>query len=431
MEIRMQKIFGWIRNEPYWAFGLLLGFLPVVAGLIFRTYTYNVAPFWLENLRQVDVLFIVFEIAIVLVARERGMGYLDHLRELSWVSKLAALIFILTFWWSSLFVSQAPALAMFKIMVWIVHIAFGLAIYHLAKGMTLADIEVLSKGLFWGLCAYTPILFLHFCYAPPEGGVPGGKIIWASGLPGYLSVRLLGFYTAALSVLALALLWGRQRFKRADLWLYCMLTLSLTVTFWSGTRSGVYAILIAFMLILLLSRSLPSKFWMLALFLSSAAAFWLSEQFYQPTHEFGLLRLGGDEGSNFVTGRDIIWTFAAEKIGERPLFGWGEAAIVWLHERGAFYQQPHNAFLQMLLHWGTIATVSAILILSMTARTIILEIRRVHALLPLVAVLLALTAMSMVDGILYHPRIAILVIAAVASSLAIVRSTQAAHEQIA
>ena len=427
----MQKDSGWIEKEPYWTFGLLLGFLPVLAGLIFRTYTYSVAPFWLENLRQIDVLFVAFEIAVIFLARERGMKYLEALRELSLILRLAALLFILTFWWSSLFVSQAPALAMFKIMVWIVHIAFGLAIYHLAKRVTFADIGAVSKGMFWGLCAYTPILFLHFYFAPPGSEVSGGKIIWASALPGYLSVRLLGFYAAALSVLALALLWGRQRFERADLWLYCMLILSLTVTFWSGTRSGVYAILIAYVLISFVCRSLPSKFWILTLVLGSTAAFWLSEQFYQPTREFGLLRLGGNEGSNFVTGRDLIWTFAIERIAERPFFGWGEAAIVWLHKNGAFYQQPHNALLQMLLHWGAIATISAILVLSMIARTIILEIKKVRTLLPLVAVLLALTAMSMVDGILYHPRIAILVIMTVASSMAIIRKARSANEQIA
>lgn len=427
----MQKAVDWTKSEPYLAFGLLLGSLPVLAGLVFRTYTYNVAPFWLENLRQIDVLFIVFEIAVILVARERGMRYLDPLRELSLVSKLAALLFFLTFWWSSLFVSHVPGLAMFKIMVWIVHFAFGLAIYHLAQKMTFADIEAVSKGLFWGLCAYTPILFLHLYFAPPESEVFGGKIIWASAIPGYLSVRLLGFYAAALSVLALGLLWSRQRFKQTDLWLYCMLALSLTITFWSGTRSGVYAILIVFVLIPVLYRRLPSSIWVLALILSSATAFWLSEQFYQPTYEFGLLRFGGDDGSNFLTGRNIIWAFAIEKIVERPIFGWGEAAIVWLHENGAFYQQPHNAFLQMLLHWGVIATASAILVLSVTARTIILEMRTVYALLPLVAVLLALATMSMVDGILYHPRIAILVAITVASSLAAIRDGRSAREQVA
>lgn len=420
----MGRISDWVRKEPYWVFGLLLGFLPVLAGLIFRTYTYNVAPVWFENLRQIDALFVVFEIAVIIVAREIGMKYLEPLRELNNSTKLAALVFFLTFWWSSIFVSQMPALAIFKAMAWIVHFTFGLSVYYLSKNMTIIKIEAVSRGLFWGLCAYTPILFLHFYLAPLESEVHGGRIVWASALPGYLSVRLLGFYTTALAVLALGLLWSRQQFRRADVWLYSMLGLSFVITFWSGTRSGVYAILIVSAAAPILFGRFPTKLWIGSFLIASIGAFWLSEQLFQPSHEFGLLRLGGNGGSSFVTGRDIIWTFAVEKIIERPLFGWGEAAIVWLHESGAFYQQPHNALLQMLLHWGAIATVSVICILALITKAILSEMRQIYALQPLVAVLLALTVMSMVDGILYHPRITIFVVLTATCSLAIIRDSR-------
>lgn len=416
----LARLQAFAKDQPFWAWGLGIGFLPVLSAILFRTYSYHVTPFWYEQLRQFDVIFVIFELAVIHIARCRGLDYGNLAARMSFGEKLAVGIFLGTFWVSSIFVSQVPAISGLRIIIWFIHLAFACAVFHLAGAITLAGMDRFARASFLGLCAYVPILAAHFALPPDAASLPGQQIIWSSALPGYLSVRLFGFTAATLALLAIGLLWHRSRFEMADWWLYAGLTLSLVLTFWSGTRGGFYAILLASLALPVIARTRPRLVWFAVIGTATAIAMLLSECLYQPDSSFGLFREQNSElGDNFSSGRYEIWLQSIELIAERPLLGSGESAIWWLLENNPGHQQPHNALLQMLLSWGGIATLAALYVLFRVARVLLLHIHREPILLTPVTVLLGLTIMSSVDGILYNPRTAILAIVATSIALAI------------
>lgn len=421
----MARLKAWIEVHPAWAWGSAVGFLPFVSAILFRTYSFHVTPEWYELFRQFDVLFVMLELGVIFFARERGMQYAKLWTRLSMKERLAACVFLGTFWISSVFVSQVPALSTVRIVIWCIHIAFACAVFHLSGTVAIAGMERFAKACFLGLCAYVPVLAVHFAIPSGAAQPPEGLVIWTSALPGYLSVRLFGFTMAALTLLAVGLLWHRSRIALSDWWLYAGLIISLTFTFWSGTRGGFYAVFLASFSLPLLARKRPHFVWVAAIAAATLLAALLSESLYQPDAAFGLFRSESSYiGKTYTSGRYEIWLRSIELIAQRPLLGWGESAIMWLLNDNAGHQQPHNVLLQMLLSWGAIATVAASYLLIRLARALIVGARRESTVLAPVIVLLGLAVMSSVDGILYNPRTTILVIIAAASALAIILERQ-------
>lgn len=421
LQSTMARLHGLMENHPSWVGGLAMGFLPLLSAIFFRTYSYHVTPDWFEQFRQFDALFVMFELWVIFIARDKGIKYAKLAASLSTGERIAACIFFGTFWVSSIFVSQMPAVSAVRVVIWCIHIAFGCAVFHLTGALTLTGMERFAKACFLGLCAYAPILAAHFAFPPDVASLPEQAIIWTSALPGYLSVRLFGFTTATLALLAIGLLWHRNRFALADWWLYIGLALSLTLTFWSGTRGGIYAILLASLTLPFLARTRPRLVWLGGIGATTLIAVLLSEWLYQPDSAFGLFRVENSQsGGNFTSGRYEIWLQSIKLITQRPLLGWGESASIWLLENNPGHQQPHNAILQMLLSWGGIATAAALYIIFRVARILFANVHRDQTLIVPVTVLLGLTVMSSVDGILYNPRTTIIVIFAAASALAII-----------
>jgi hypothetical protein len=405
-------------TDPSWSWGLAIGFLPVASALLFRTYSYHVSPFWYEELRQFDTIFVVFELAIIAFARSAQFDVKKLWRSLPVTDQIATAIFLITFWISSVFVSDVPALSVIRVLIWLVHLGFACAVFHLTGARSSVSVDRFAKASFVGLCAYVPLLAVHFAFLPDPASLPGQEIIWSSAVPGYLSVRLFGFTTAALALLAIGLLWHRNRFSRADWWLHAGFILSLTLTFWSGTRGGYYAVILASFALPFIARRMPTKVWVVSLVSGTVVAGGLSLQLFQPDSSFGLFGHGGELGNGFSSGRYEIWIRSLQLIAARPLFGWGESAIWWLLENNPGHQQPHNALLQMLLNWGAIATSAAVYLLFRVARILVGQAAHQPILLTPVVVLTGLAIMSSVDGILYNPRTMMLVIFAGASSLA-------------
>jgi exopolysaccharide production protein ExoQ len=409
---------GWLVREPLWAWALLLAFLPVLSGVIFRTYSYHVTPGWLELYRQFDAPFVLFEIAVALYARERGLNMAAQLSRLSTSERVAAALFFTTFWIASAFVSQVPGLSLLRIVTWVVHIWFGFALFHLMRGVTADGTACVAKAALIGLCAYVPLLVLHFALAPDPAAVPGGRIIWSSALPGYLSVRLFGFTTAVAAILLAAVAWQRRKSSDRTGWVYAGFLLALTLTFWSGTRGGYIAVLIVLAVLPLMARANPGLRWLMAMALCVLVAAVVSEWLPHPDSGFGLFRTSDGWGANqFTSGRMEIWLQTIGWISERPLLGWGESATLWLLKDGAGHQQPHNALLQMLQSWGVVATAAALFLAARAAARILVALPREPLLIVPTAALLGLAVMASVDGILYNPRTTLLVVVALSSAL--------------
>lgn len=341
------------------------------------------------------------------------------LSKASQKSQIAALcLWLATFWWSSVLVSEIPAFSILRAFLWIIHLGFALAIFHLFRDVTRQDLETLAKALLLGLVVYVPILVAHFAMAPSAQSMPDGEIIWTSALPGYLSVRLFGFYTATLAALAVGLLWDRHEYQREDWWLYAMLALSLTLTFWSGTRGGMLAVACLLLALPVLTRRRPSTWWLTSIVAIAIVAVAASELLFQPNNAFGISRVGTEPGRDVTAGRWDLWMIALDLIAQRPVLGWGESALVWVLQNEAGHQQPHNLALQLLLSWGAIATLAAAFLAVAAARILLRHASRIPELVPLLALVLSLLIMSGADGILYNPRTALLLFFATAMGLA-------------
>ena len=65
---------AWLRT-PWVAIASLFAAMPITAGLIFRTYQHEVDPLWFEVTRQLDLFFLLVELAVIAVARQRGFSY--------------------------------------------------------------------------------------------------------------------------------------------------------------------------------------------------------------------------------------------------------------------------------------------------------------------------------------------------------------------
>jgi len=83
----------------------------------------------------------------------------------------------------------------------------------------------------------------------------------------------------------------------------------------------------------------------------------------------GLSRTGSSHEIMTLTGRTDIWAVAAEKIAQKPLFGWGYNATEALISGSfgeTFYGNPvnaHNTYLQLLLSLGMIGAAPGFLVM--------------------------------------------------------------------
>lgn len=389
--------------------GFIIGFTPVLAGIVFRTYTYDVAPPALEILRQLDLPFILVEVGVIIWARSRGLRPATLIALLDRHTKWAVAIFVCSFWVSSAFVSEQPGYSMFRASFWPVHAIFCLAVFHLARGVTPRGLTWFAIGLCTGLLAYIPLLAWHFLRAPDPAGVPGG-IIWSSAVPGCLSVRHLGIWSALVLVCATGLLYTNPRHIWQRIFLFAVIFVATATLFWSGTRAGVYGAAGAVFLVLVTVRRTPPIGSIALAILAAGLGVALSELWLPPDPAFGFFagrdNLPDADLDAFSNGRTILWTAMLQAFASRPIFGLGEGAILWLVTlpSGQHHVQPHNAIVQMLSSWGLIASTAFAYLMSRFLIKVHGIARTDQGLMAAVAMIDCLLIMSMADGVLYFSR---------------------------
>jgi O-antigen ligase len=119
------------------------------------------------------------------------------------------------------------------------------------------------------------------------------------------------------------------------------------------------------------------------------------------------------------SGRLEYWWAALQVAMDRPWLGSGAGSCWWLVQGpDVNHVQPHNALIQFFLSWGLVPTMALVALLADAALRVHRIARRVPAVVPLVMMLDALLAMSMVDGMLYFARFLMLVSALFAICLA-------------
>jgi exopolysaccharide production protein ExoQ len=409
----------------FWISVLLAG-LPLLAGLMFRTYWYHTEPQWYENLRQFDFPFYPAELAVIFIAHARGMRFREFYSLLDKPARAAIVLFLATFWLGSGFISEHPLYSLLRCFYSLTHIGFGCAVFYLVKGRLGRNVKMLTAALSIGLLLYVPMLTLHYSLAPDPADVRGGQIIWSSALPGFLSVRHLGIHAGAILALTAALALIRPEGPGRN-WIYGAVLLSATLLFWSGTRAGILGIGGAAIIAAMMLRRLPPAKPAILVALCLLAAVPLSMIWLPPEPVFGIVRItateslqAAEEGvAGFSAGRFPLWKQHWPLFLSSPWLGHGEGATFWLTELlGTQHIQPHNSIIQFVIGWGLIATLAMAYLAFRGWLLLHRAAMRQSAAIPLVAMIDCLLAMSLLDGVLYFTRMTMLVAAGAAIVLA-------------
>lgn len=156
------------RLAVYDLVGCLVGaVLSLVAALLYRTYAIDVSPNWLELTRQMGLPFVAGEVGVIMWARHRGYSPIAMLRALPKLAAAALLLFVATFWISSVLVSRYPPFSSVLNMIWIVHLLFAGAVYHLASDTEHLDVDRVALWSSIGLLVLAIWTAIHFLTPSP------------------------------------------------------------------------------------------------------------------------------------------------------------------------------------------------------------------------------------------------------------------------
>ena len=393
--------------------GVLIGIiLPLAAAALYRTYDIAVHPNWLELTRQMGLPFVAGELAVVLWARRCGFEPAALIADMPRRVRAAFLLFVATFWISSAFTSQMWSFSTAITLIWCVHLLFGGAVYHLARRAGPFDSAAFAGWMSAGLALLAIWTTVHFLTPPPTLTVGYGMLGWGSAVPGFISHRLLGAWAGAASVLVLGVLWQQPADRASPSWLYPAFVLTTGVWIWTGTRAAVLAMGVGLLAAVLLAGRPASRdlWWKAALAFMVAAVIAVSLNPYGDP-SFLFYRVGTySSGNEISSGRIEFWLNALRAAMAHPLLGSGAGSCWWLVSAGGFHHvQPHNAVVQFLLSWGVVPTLPCLGLLGWMGWQVHRRARALPSLVPLVLMLDALLAMSLVDGTLYFARFLMLI----------------------
>lgn len=402
--------------------GIALGIaLPVLAAALYRTYSIAVTPNWLELTRQMGLPFVAGEIVVFVWACRSRFDPVALFVALPRMVQGALLLFTGTFWISSLLISRNPSFSMALTLIWIVHLLFAGAIYHLVRGRRIFNVARFAALMSIGLALLVAWTAIHFLL-PPEGlVVEWGPRGWGAAVPGFISHRLFAAWAGGIAVLLLGLLWQANSLTATGRWLLPAFMLAVAAAAWTGTRGAVLGLAAGGIVgMLMIGRPANrSFFWAVPATIVLGALIGMALTPYGDP-AFMFFRPGTYGTVNEASsGRLAYWLGALRVVAEHPWVGSGAGSCWWLvSDNGLHHVQPHNALIQFLLSWGIVPTTALIVLLGWATWRVHHIALAVPAIVPLVMMLDALLAMSMVDGMLYFARFLMLVSALYAICLA-------------
>lgn len=407
---------------------VILGFLPVLSGVALRSYGHGIQPEWLERLRMLDFPDIFVEALIIIWARHRGLDFGHYWKIIPRHIKVASTVFLSMFWIGAVFTSPIAALSIIRSGYWIVHLGFGLAVYHLIKTANSTHTIDVKRFVNWQvggvaiLAVITALYFAHIAHLPASYA---DQIKWAGAVPGFMSVRQFGIFTGSVAALyAGYFCWTMSR--RSNLSVAILIfTLLMGLTIWSGTRAAVAGFTGAFLMLALATKTLPPATKFGAIFLSAILAFWLSAPLLPPSEAFGFFQVFDtatqtnlDEVSS---GRLTLWHFVWTMFVEHWAFGWGEGAMNGLEVPGTTLRhiQPHNAILQFLYSWGIFAASAMFIIIGSVTLRLHRKVASNYKLAGPLMMADALLIMALFDGVLFFSKMILPLVFCLALCLAI------------
>ncbi|MBA3676729.1 MAG: O-antigen ligase family protein [Sphingosinicella sp.] len=324
------------------------------------------------------VEFIVIGLAVV----ERPKA--DWKLNAVWVS-LAGLVAIA---WVTAITAPQPVAGMIRTALWMIHLAFGISISHLARREPSLP-EDMPKALMVGFLGLT-LLFVIFAAI-----VNRPDYDWITNIPAYGNIRWFGYFAAVAIALSAP---GVERGRKLA---FVACTLAFAIAFWTGSRGALASTLIGIAGAALFFPTLRRfAFWGrfgagfsfgLLLSLGLDAAFPIQGAARIVSEASGIM--GG-------SGRVELWFATLQNIALRPWFGWGEGQVGFMSGRELGVGHPHNFILQVVHAWGLAGAALLILPAAWLAR-LVLRPPDPRA-LSLNCAVIVLAAFSMIDGTLFH-----------------------------
>ncbi len=388
--------------------------MPVISALLYPVYMYQMQPAWAEWTRLMELPFVACELVIILVAQERGYRDILIWRNLPRDVIVALALLLAGLVVSSVFASKNVAASITLSISTLVHLRFGAAIFFMAgedrrAGDTAPSISGrFGAGLVAGLAVLAILTIWKFQFPPPEWTVPGGKIQWASALPGFINVRHFGSWAGAIAGgLLLKLLYGPPRRGGSyDLWYL----LAAGLTFWSGTRAAVLALGVVALIALVSLRRLPSAPAMIRVVGLSGLAMLGALALAADGEAFSLFARDNLGSADALTSlRLSLWHETYSRWLDAPLFGWGSGSTFWEVNIGWLHTQPHNTVLLFLISWGLIGAVGALWLLGRAIGVVHPDAMEDDNLRPIAGTLYTLLTMSLLEGMLHYPRFIMLI----------------------
>jgi len=255
----------------------------------------------------------------------------------------------------ALFIAPSSSTAMMRSSMTLIHLLFGLGVFHLLRARGFGAYRMLWWALLGGA-----ILYLGIMAAFVAAIMRPDTFDWLHFGLGVINIRHVGFYAVVGAALAFGIAGteARPRFY----WLaVAAAALCCTELFWSGSRSPLLALLVASLASAALVPALRHIRLPAALLTAYAAAAALSLLYAPPAANFGLFRMlasGSEKTVNAVTsGRVDLWGGSFRALLASPLFGHGEGQFVTVvPEAEGIFHHPHNMWLQALVQWGAVGT---------------------------------------------------------------------------
>ena len=342
------------------------------------------------------------ECAVIGCALTTGFAPLALLERAPRWAQLALALLVFIAFGTAFLVAVDRLGALVRSSAWLVHLLFGLSVFHIAKRRPPGESTLFWNATVAGLCGY---VFLAAVYVPQITDL--SPLRWLYFGLAVINIRQIGFYAAVGCAAAVGLAVIQTNWRGYVLSFACA-SLFMGLSIWSGTRGSILAVWMMAAVGTIWFRELRSPRAWITLGGSTAAGVVLSLAYPAPNTLYGATRLMLSAQQQTIedvsSGRLSLWAGTLRFIFQRPLFGYGEGQFHSVVPEATEFNHPHNVLLQVLLQWGFLGAVcffslGALLLWRCNKALKTRDTRDLPALL----VAGSLLIMSLYEGSLFHP----------------------------
>lgn len=350
-----------------------------------------------------SIPILVVELAVILFAFRNQFSPFSAIAALPIWAKVGLIVLLLIAAATTFLVAHIVVQSFLSGLTWMIHLLFAFSVVYLAKRKILTVNAQTWFVLSLGVAAYAAMLAIFIWFTPNRD-----LYRWEGMLPGLPFVRHIGPYalTGFLAAFALAGI----SLHRSRYWLGVLLgSIGIGLGIWSGTRGALFAIIVAMLLAFIAFPSLRNRQILRWLILTCLGGTSLSLAYIPPASSFGLFRVitasQQTDPGRLSSGRTALWAATAQKVAERPWFGYGERQFnyVVLHQQQGLIQ-PHNVLLQIALQWGLVGAACFFSMVAMLCAAFYRKAIRIgEEAIPAFLIVTAILVYSLYDAALFYP----------------------------